>query len=69
MVRVRFLIEELNDQAKIFSFNMNYNKSGAILRTLATADLRVENYQELLPHICTAKPFQNDRPGTGWYVR
>lgn len=26
--------------------------AGAILRTLATADFLVENYQELLPHIC-----------------
>lgn len=26
--------------------------AGAILRTLATADYLVENYQELLPHIC-----------------
>jgi 1-phosphofructokinase family hexose kinase len=26
--------------------------AGAILQTLMTADFRVENYQELLPHIC-----------------
>jgi 1-phosphofructokinase len=28
--------------------------AGAILGTLATADFLVENYQELLPHICIA---------------
>jgi 1-phosphofructokinase len=28
--------------------------AGAILKTLATADFLVENYQELLPHICIA---------------
>ena len=35
---------------------MIYNKAGAILRTLVTADFLVENYQELLPHICIALP-------------
>ena len=49
----------LRDEPLEYGLQHGFALAGAILKTLATADFRVQDYQELLPQICII-PFQNN---------